>query len=260
MENFSNWDNEEIKTLFKFVEIKKSEGVPLVKIFEQYANCTQRQKNSVRNFYYKELSNLQEDKMTAKNLGICLNNHIVNKGVPFSKAEEKDVVQKIGALTKEGYSVRKACLTLSNGDVPTMLRLQNKYRALTKHKEKKSSMGQIIKMPTRSDSLSEEDLKVLFLGLVRLVKKQEYQNAKNIFEKEIFSANEKLKKAIAELVVKQNKIEQLQSEISLVKSKLEAQKEYLIKKRIGVVNNKKTASATMKEYFSLKQEAKSNSL
>ena len=33
MHTFS-WENEEIKTLFKFVEIKKQEGMPLVKIFE----------------------------------------------------------------------------------------------------------------------------------------------------------------------------------------------------------------------------------
>ena len=54
MENYSKWDDEEIKTLFKFVEIKKQEGMPLIKIFAEYATKTLRHANSVRNYYYNK--------------------------------------------------------------------------------------------------------------------------------------------------------------------------------------------------------------
>ncbi len=245
MNNFSKWDNEEVKTLFKFVEIKKSEGMALINIFNTYANLTQRKQNSVRNYYYKELLYMTKNKQRAKDLQIDLTNHSVNRGVPFSKDEEESVVKEISKLVEQGCSVRKACLKLSNGNVPTMLRLQNKYRALTKNKGK--SMGQIIKMPIKNEKITEEDIKALFMGLVKMVKKQEQENMKTIYENELFRANEKLKMAFAEIVVKQNQIEKLKAEICLVKNKLSQNQEFLIKKRI--IKNKKTASKAIKEFF-----------
>ncbi len=255
MEKFSKWDDEEVKTLFKFVEIKKSEGMPLVKIFDEYSKCTHRQKNSIRNYYYKELSFLLNNKNLVKELGIDLTCHYVNRGVPFSRVEEKEVVTKIDSLIKEGNSVRKACLILSNGDVPTMLRLQNKYRSLTKKKENVKNMGQIIKMPTKCERITEDDIKALFMGLVKLVKKQEQENIKSVYENELNKANEKLKLALAEIVEKQNKIERLKKEISIVKSELGKSKEQIIKQRI-IKNKNLTVTDAMKEYFSNKTTSK----
>lgn len=250
MEKFTAWDNEEVKTLFKFIEIKKSEGVPLVDAFSQYAECTFRHKNSVRNFYYKELESLQKDKFKAQSLGIDLNNHIVVKGQAFSKDEQSNMVKQIDNLINNGYSVRKACLKLSGGNVAEMLRYQNKYRAIknTKKIKEKPTMGQIIKMPQKTEKLSEEDIKVLFLGLVRLVKKQEYENAKSAFETQLFKANEKLKHAIAEIAFKQNQIDNLREEIKVVKNKLEENQELLLKEKVSKVN-KKSASNVLKNYF-----------
>lgn len=250
MEKFTAWDNEEVKTLFKFIEIKKSEGVSLVEAFRQYAECTFRHKNSVRNFYYKELESLQKDSFKAQNLGINLKNHIVIKGKSFSKDEEIKVINQIEDLVNNGYSVRKACLKLSGGNVSEMLRYQNKYRTIKKSQiiKEKPTMGQIIKMPTKTDKLNEEDIKMLFWGLVRLVKKQEYENVKDKFENELFKANEKLKQTMEELVLKQNQIEHLKSEIKIVKNRLEQNQELLIKNRVAKLN-KKTASLVLKEYF-----------
>lgn len=255
MSNFSKWDNEEVKTLFKFVEIKKSEGMALINIFNQYASLTQRKQNSVRNYYYKELLCMTKNTQRAKELQIDLTNHSVNRGVPFTKSEEETIVKKISELVEQGCSVRKACLKLSNGNVPTMLRLQNKYRSITKINEK--PMGQIIKMPIKNQKITEEDIKALFMGLVKMVKRQEQENIKVMYENELFKANEKLKMAFAEIVIKQNQIEKLKEEICLVKNKLNQNKECLIKKRI--IQNKNSATNAIKDFFGKKttKQAKS---
>ena len=258
MENLLNWDEEEVKTLFKFVEIKKSEGVPLIKIFTEYAKCTLRQKNSVRNYYYKQLAFFKQNNTLANKLKIDLSKHEINKGVKFTKREEEKVIQDINQLIENGYSVRKACFKLSNGDVPLMLRYQNKYRSQLKSKESKKPMGQIIKMPAKNESLSEEDIKVLFLGLVRLVKNQERENARLLYEKQIFTANEKLKQVMAELVIKENKIEKLTQKLKLYNSKQSEQKEQIIKERIKSVKSKPSAIKAMSEYFSQKSKANNN--
>lgn len=250
MEKFTAWDNEEVKTLFKFIEVKKSEGLSLVEAFKEYADCTFRHRNSVRNFYYKELESLQRDKFKAQSLGINLQNHIVIKGQSFSKDEEIKIINQIDDLVSDGYSVRKACLKLSGGDVSAMLRYQNKYRTIKKPKKvkEKTAMGQIIKMPTKSNKLTEEDIKVLFLGLVRLVKKQEYENAKDLFETELYKANEKLKQAMAEIALRQNQIDKLREEIKLVKEQVKESKKQIINNRILGVN-KKSATKVMQDYF-----------
>lgn len=259
MDKLSVWDDQEVKTLFKFVEIKKSEGMPLVQIFAEYAKCTMRQKNSVRNYYYKELANMQENNARAGALGINLSNHIVKKGEPFSKVEEKQVLEQINKLVNDGYSVRKACYSLSGGSVSKMLRLQNKYRSLTKQKGEVSNMGQIIKMPTKAQGLSDEDIKMLFLGLVKLVKKQEQESAKLQYENQIYKANEKLKLAMAELVVKQNSINKLKSEMQILRDEISKQKDDVIKKRIKMATKThKTAKEAIKAYFDDKTNISAN--
>lgn len=248
----SSWDIEEVKTLFKFVEVEKSEGKSLVKAFADYSEFTKRQKNSVRNFYYKQLAEFEKNKDLASSLKIDLNNHIVTKGLIFTKEEEEKMLDKISNMINSGYSVRRACLELSGGDIKEMLRLQNKYRAITKNNQKESGfMGKIIKMPQKSNKLTEEDLRALFLGVVNLIKRQETENAKSYYEPLLFSANEKLKNAIKELEQKQNQIEKLKNEIHLIKNKT-------IQK---VENNKntntpisKSASIAIKEYFAGKDK------
>lgn len=245
MTKVSNWSDEEVKTLFKFVEIKKQEGMPLVKVFAQYANKTMRQANSVRNYYYRELSQMLDDRKRADALDINLKNHVVTKSKPFSQDEESDVLKKINELKNKGYSVRKACLELSNGNVSTMIRLQNKYRALTKSEQK--PMGEIIKMPVRYQKLNDDDIKALFMGLVKLVKKQEAENARIVFENEIYSANQKLQKVMAELSKKRSEVEKLKTELVLIKQELDNK---FAKRNNSVgICNKKGASAILKQYF-----------
>lgn len=228
MKDFSRWDCEEIKTLFRFVEIKKQEGLPLVKIFDEYASSTARKPNSVRNYYYKELGNMYADENLAKEYGVNLASHPLTQSQPFTQSEEKQVIAQIDELRNQGYSVRRACLELSGGDVSAMIRLQNKYRSITKGKECKEinnfDMGQVIKMQPPKPQITDDEIKALFFGLIRIVKKQEQENIKGLYEKEIFDANEKLKQAVDLLATKQKMINSLQNKLSLIKSELEEQK------------------------------------
>ena len=59
MKNYKTiWEDEEVKALFKFVEIKKEEGMPLIKIFADFGKRVGRCQNSVRNYYYEEIVSL----------------------------------------------------------------------------------------------------------------------------------------------------------------------------------------------------------
>ena len=122
------WSNQEVKDLFKAVEEIKGSSQPLRKAFIMHAEKYSRMPNSVRNYYYHEIDNLTNDKTRLKKLAIDLSKHKKNNINYFSEEEEQSLMNKIDMLVKQGSSVRKACLTLSNGDVGQMLRFQNKYR------------------------------------------------------------------------------------------------------------------------------------
>lgn len=249
--NYSKWDEEEVKTLFRFVEVKKSEGVALVNIFKDYANKTHRAKNSVRNYYYKEIIELSNNNERLKKLKIDLSLHNVKVALPFSKKEEDKMMKEMKFLINKGYSVRKACLELSKGDISTMIRIQNKYRSLKAknlNKDKKVNCDNIIKMPIKKEILSEQDINALFLGLVRLVKKQEYENAKNIMQKEINTANQKLKEAITIIANKENEIKSLKCEIAIYKSKEVFKKETELNNKLKQEKNNKAKNA-LELYF-----------
>ena len=232
-----SWCDEEVKTLFKFVEIKRSEGIPLIAIFEQYANFTSRQKNSVRNFYYGELELLQENGELCKKLGISLQQHKAKNVVPFGDNDTKELIKDINLLLEAGYSVRGACLELAGGDAKKMIRLQNKFRQETKYK-KKVQMGNVIKMPIKKEAISDGEINALFLGLIKLVKKQERENQREQFEKQLLDGNEKLKIAIAEGIANRYKIEKLQEQIKILSDENESLKASRIEARIKKLNRK----------------------
>ena len=108
------WDNQEVKDLFSEIEKTKQNGLPLRKAFIMHAQKYSRQPNSVRNYYYHEIDNLERDDQRLKKLGIDLSKHKKNTIQYFSKDEEDSLMHKIDRLVGSGYSVRKACLTLSD--------------------------------------------------------------------------------------------------------------------------------------------------
>ena len=69
------WDNQEVKDLFSEIEKTKQNGLPLRKAFIMHAQKYSRQPNSVRNYYYHEIDNLERDDQRLKKLGIDLSKH-----------------------------------------------------------------------------------------------------------------------------------------------------------------------------------------
>ena len=122
------WEDEEVKSLFALVEETKFNKKPLKHAFEKHGILFARKPNSVRNYYYSEVDCLKEDEKRRERLGIDLNKHTKNDIVYFSKEEENLLMEQIENKTREGMSVRKACLAMANGDIDLLLRYQNKYR------------------------------------------------------------------------------------------------------------------------------------
>ena len=213
--DFGKWNDEEVKSLFKFVEVKKGEGVPLIEIFKQYAQSTKRHQNSVRNYYYKEVQEMQKNKLRANALNINLNQHKAKSIIPFSTEDTKNLVEKINELVGNGYSVRRACLTLADGDVGEMIRYQNKYRLETKYK-KVENMGSVIKMPIGHSGISDEEINALLIGIIKIVKKQEFERAKKNFGQELDSSNKRLKDALAKIVAQNEQIIDLKLQIRAI--------------------------------------------
>lgn len=248
-----NWEDEEVKTLFRFVEVKKSEGVPLIKIFKEFADKTCRHQNSVRNYYYKEIKSLGENIERLNKLKIKLKNHVAKKPLPFNSGEAKNTINQINQLIEKGYSVRRACLHLACGDATKMVRLQNKYRSEVKSK-KEDNMNNIIKMPT-NNIMSDEDINALFLGLIKLVKRQEAEKAKMHTQIELLTANDRLKQALKEIVLKKAQIEKLQEQITLLNEQITIQKEKEVFKKIKYVQSR-TAKDIIGEFVAQKQPNK----
>lgn len=240
------WSEAEVKTLFKFVEIKKSEGFALINIFKLFANFVGRKTNSVRNYYYKEVERLVKDKKRCSELSINISQHKVLNVAPFSKQDEVELQKQVEELMEKGNSVRKACLILADGDATKMIRIQNKYRSL-KNIKKENESSNIIKMPIKRTMLNDEDVNALFLGLVKLVKKQQYEKVRAQYENDLESANLKLKEAFAGIVEKENKIDKLQKQIKLLQSQTRVLKRKCEEQKES--KNNTTAKNLLNKYF-----------
>lgn len=233
MKIYSRWKDEEVKKLFDFIENGRKNNVPLIKLFSQYAHLTGRKPNSVRNYYYIELEALQEDESRTKKLGIDLSIHKKNDQKEFSDDETRELVMKILQMTSKGISVRKACLTLANGDITQMVRFQNKFRTVvvkqkelfdeclsklqtkdTKYISKRPD--NVIAFRNNKTSLTDSDINSLFLGLVKLVKKQATEQATKNQEIEITRANNMLRKTLVSLRQKEDEIKSLQKNFKLL--------------------------------------------
>ena len=233
MKIYSRWKDEEVKKLFDFIENGRKNNVPLIKLFSQYAHLTGRKPNSVRNYYYIELEALQEDESRTKKLGIDLSIHKKNDQKEFSDDETRELVMKILQITSKGISVRKACLTLANGDITQMVRFQNKFRTVvvkqkelfdeclsklqtkdTKYVSKRPD--NVIAFRNNKTSLTDSDINSLFLGLVKLVKKQATEQATKNQEIEITRANNMLRKTLVSLRQKEDEIKSLQKNFKLL--------------------------------------------
>ena len=203
------WNDNEVKDLFETIEKAKKGNQALKEAFVSHAKKYSRQPNSVRNYYYHEVDNLWKDKKRAFALQIDLTKHQKTSINYFSEEQEQALMNKIKSLVASGYSVRKACFTLENGNVGEMLRYQNKYRNyISKSSPKKQD--NIIKFSnSKHDKLTENDINSLFLGLVRIVKRSAMDEVASKFKEEKENANTMLRKAIVDLNKKEKEIAQL---------------------------------------------------
>lgn len=209
------WKDDEVKKLFQEVEKVKGEGRPLREAFSCHAERFKRKTNSVRNYYYHEVDNLAKDLERAKRLVIDLTKHSKNKLVPFTKEQEEKFMKEIKALTEKGVSVRSACFKLSGGDMTKMTRLQNKYQNLKAQKP-----NNIVKF--KQKYLTENDINSLFLGLVKLIKRNTLDTLQEKMQQEKENSALLLKEAYAELSKKDKEIFSIRE--SVKKLKLENEK------------------------------------
>ena len=222
------WDNSEVKELFDVVEDYKTKNKSLKLAFAIHAQKYGRKPNSVRNYYYHEVDNLKSDDKRLSSLGINLQLHEKTNVVYFSPEEEEELLNDIDEMVKKGVSVRKACLTLSGGDINQMLRFQNKYRNyLAKNKkeyetnlqtEEKVMPSNVVTFKKMSKTLTDSEVQSLFMGLVRLVKRTALEESEYLYREKLESANNSLRQMISKLDGKEREFEKLKEELNVVKN------------------------------------------
>lgn len=239
------WKDEQVINLFTFIENGKKQGKTLSVLFAEFAKLDGRKPNSVRNYYYNELCELEQNKARREALKIDLSLHQKCEQKAFDEVETKRIVSEILRLKSLGYSVRKACYKLSDGNLELMVRYQNKFRVLMQ-KDKQLVSGckqelknkgfvveenpncKVIKMPQRGKALlSDSDINSLFLGLVKLVKSKAMEEAEGKLKREAEFANDTLRKSLVEIQCKDMEIKKLRSQIKLVQGEKEKIKQEL---------------------------------
>ena len=210
------WNDEEVKALFNLVEEMKRSKRPIREAFNKHALNYGRQPNSVRNYYYHEIDRLEEDKLRRSNLQIDIKKHQKNEFNFFTDEEKDAVINKIKEKLSEGYSVRKACMLLSGGDVKQMLRLQNKYRSTLVDKPKENN--NILKFKIKpSTKITDSDINGLFLGLAKLIKRIALEEAKSEIADEKIERETTIRNMVIDLGKKDRQIKFLKDEAVLLK-------------------------------------------
>lgn len=210
------WSNKQIKELFDFVQAR-SKTISLLECFKKFAEINKRNPLAVRNFYYKQVKILSRNEELAKKLNISIKNYSVKNFVPFSEKQKNDLVDKIDNLVASGQSVRRACQTLANGNVEKMVRYQNKYRSLRK--------CTVINFPatnysaTKSKALNDDEIKSLFMGLVKLVKENAIKSSSEDLKLYLQQSEMQKRKDFVILSQNQSKVEKLEKEIADLKQK-----------------------------------------
>lgn len=119
------WQQEEIDILFSAVAEAAEAGRPLRDVFADVAARLRRKPNSIRNYYYAQ---------------VRLKPELCPRQTPFRAftGEEVDwLLQQVLMGRGRGESVRACVSRLADGDRAGMLRYQNKYRSVLRHKPEK---------------------------------------------------------------------------------------------------------------------------
>lgn len=126
-----NFDKEDKIKLLSLVKCRRLANKSLKFCFEEYAKESGKSVGSVKNFYYRIMSDKSGAKKLCEKLGIS------DKFMPiavkeFSRMEKEELLKGILTGLSEGKSVRSCAFELSEGNAKLALRYQNKYYSLLK--------------------------------------------------------------------------------------------------------------------------------
>ena len=123
-----NLTNNEINELISECKDAKENGKSLVKIFDTFAKKYNKASGTVRNLYYKIVTN--KDKFFIETEIPSILKPAFFK--EFTRAETKSIVKTILINKTKNTSVRQSVYKMANGNEKLALRYQNKYRNLLK--------------------------------------------------------------------------------------------------------------------------------
>ncbi|MDR2657160.1 MAG: hypothetical protein LBB86_04965 [Oscillospiraceae bacterium] len=115
------WKTEEVATLQNAIERANQSGEPLRGVFDDVSRTLGRKPNSIRNYYYAQLKNVDFAGRS--------------RATPFKAFEQQEIRAMLKEILRgysDGLSVRACVARLAEGDKTRMLRYQNKYRSLIK--------------------------------------------------------------------------------------------------------------------------------
>lgn len=115
------WRPDEIEQLFSEIHAASQRGEPLRSVFERLAGRLGRKPNSIRNFYYAQLSQGRDPELKR-----------APPFEPFTPQEVRALLRAVLSARARGRSVRACVQDLAGGDKTKMLRFQNKYRSCLK--------------------------------------------------------------------------------------------------------------------------------
>lgn len=119
----SGWQEEETDRLFAAVREAARQGAPLRSVFESLSGEMGRKPNSIRNYYYAHLRQ-QPDADYVRAAPFAT----------FTPEETHELLRQVLMARGQGSSVRACVMRMAQGDHSRMLRYQNKYRTLLRHR------------------------------------------------------------------------------------------------------------------------------
>lgn len=129
MNKINGYTQEEATGLIEYIYQGKNAGKTLSYLFETYGKEHSRAKGSVRNYYYAFLKKRDDSRVSEILDGKDLRAGTIK---PFTEEETDEMLRRVLTEKSKGISVRKAIMSVSQGDERLMLRMQNKYRNLLK--------------------------------------------------------------------------------------------------------------------------------
>ena len=241
----NGWKIDEVEKLLHTVEVFKKQNKPLIDAFFLHAKSFNRKIFSVRNFYYKHIESIKNDKNLQKNIKINLNLHQKNNFAKFDERQTQKLIDYIKGKNSQGISVRKACRELANNNATLMVRYQNKFRQTQQKKQKNlkgsDNQNNLISFPvTKSlpnQKLTDEEIKSLFLGLVNLVKKSTFTELNEQLLKEKQTYDTFAKQSVVKIMEKDKQIDELLTENKKLTSKIVSLKTKLENLRASTIEN-----------------------